>query len=160
MTPPFLTAKVAQDSRESVPMRPYFHPPKARERTKYLFCWYLAAQLYRSIPTCGRRCAWLRGAASSAHSGRRQYAVNDARVGSHYWVAQGCCLGYHGGTEYEGILRTVSLCRPNTRDASLIPMLLTINTLPTREYTPTMCMPVKGGGKTCHWGGVKVYHLG
>ena len=47
-------------------------------------------------------------------------------------------LRYPGGTGCESILRTVSRCRPNTRDASLMLIPSTRHALRTRKYMSTM----------------------
>ena len=53
----------------------------------------------------------------------------------------GCRLRYPGGTEYASILRTVSLCRPNTRDASLVLMPSTMQARRTRRYSSPWYIP-------------------
>ena len=52
-----------------------------------------------------------------------------------------CRLRYPGGTEYASILRTVSLFRPNTRDASLVLMPSTMQARRTRRYSSTWYIP-------------------
>ena len=57
--------------------------------------------------------------------------------GSSLGLLGGDCRRYPGGTENASILRTVSRCSPNTREASRMLIPSTITALRTRRYTST-----------------------
>ena len=67
-----------------------------------------------------------------------EYAVYDARVRLKLGAMGRRFLRYPGGTGCESILRTVSRCSPNTRDASLMLIPSTRHALRTRKYMSTM----------------------
>ena len=58
--------------------------------------------------------------------------------GSSLGLLGGDCRRYPGGTENASILRTVSRCSPNTREASRMLIPSTITALRTRRYTSTL----------------------
>ena len=57
--------------------------------------------------------------------------------GSSLGLLGGDCRRYPGGTENTSILRTVSRCRPNTRDTSRMLIPSTITARRIRRYTST-----------------------